>query len=65
MSKYSYTSVHDLKDIAMIYNDCDDYKVSVWNPSTQKHMKLIFCGSDNVKKSVNFIVTDEDEKDLK
>ena len=62
MSKYSYTSVHDLKDLAMIYDDCDDYRVSVWNPETQKEMNLVFCGSSNPNKTINFIVTTIDEE---
>ena len=62
MSKYQYTSVHDLKDIAMVYSDCDDYKISVWNPLEQKAMNILFCGSSNVNKTINFIVTYEDEK---
>ena len=61
MSKYNYTSVHDLKDLVMIYNDCDDYRVTVWNPTEQQRMKLIFTGSNNVDKTINFIVEYEDE----
>ena len=61
MSKYNYTSVHDLKDLVMIYNDCDDYRVTVWNPTEQQRMKLIFTGSSNVDKTINFIVEYEDE----
>ena len=61
MSKYNYTSVHDLKDIAMIYNDCDDYKVVVWNPVEQQTMTLVFTGSDNSDKTIHFNVYYENE----
>lgn len=64
MSKYSYFSVHDLKDLAMIYHDCDDYKVTVWNPDRMKHMNFIFTGSSNVKKEVNFNATFDDDESM-
>ena len=38
-------TVHDLKDIAMIYDDCDKYEVKVWEPMTQRRMNLCFTGS--------------------
>ena len=62
MSKYNYPSVHDLKDLAMIYGDCDDYRLTVWNPVEQQRMTLVFCGSDKEQKTVNFVVNYEDEK---
>ena len=66
MSNYKkgYMTVHDLKDIAMIYNDCDDYKVSVWNPCRMKEMKLTFTGSSNPDKEINFVATFNDDDSL-
>ena len=60
MSKYNYTSVHDLKDLAMIYNDCDDYRVTVWNPVEQQRMTLTFTGSSNEDRTIHFNVDYED-----
>lgn len=42
MSKHKYTSMHDLKDIAMIYKDCPDYKLKIWNFTDRHHMRLSF-----------------------
>lgn len=61
MSKYSYFSVHDLKDLAMIYNDCDDYKVKVWDPALQKEGTIYFTGSSNVDKEINFNIKYEED----
>ena len=58
---YNYTSVHDLKDLAMIYNDCDDYRVTVWNPVEQQRMTLSFTGSNNEDKTIHFNVEYENE----
>ena len=61
MSKYKYMSVHDLKDLVMIYNDCDDYRVTVWNPVEQQRMTLTFTGSSNEDRTIHFNVNYEDE----
>jgi hypothetical protein len=47
MSKYNYFSVHELLDLAMIYDDCGDYTPVFWNPDKQQQY---FC------KSVEHIV---------
>ena len=48
--------VHDIKDLAMIYHDCDDYKVKVWSPEFLREGTLIFTGSNNVDKTIHFNV---------
>lgn len=45
------TTLHDLKDIVMIYSspdakaDWDDADIVVWSPEEQKEYRLVFCGS--------------------
>ena len=50
-------TVHELKDLAMIYNDSDDFKVVVWDPIQQRTYNLIFTGSSNVDKTINFNIS--------
>lgn len=62
------TTVHDLKDLVMIYHDCDKYKVSVWNPEEQTEMNICFCGSskpceESPDGQINFIVTYKNNND--
>ena len=49
-------NVHDIKDLAMIYHDCDKYRVRVWSPELMREGDLIFTGSDNVEKAIHFNV---------
>lgn len=50
-------TVHDIKDLAMIYNDADDFKVVVWDPVQQRKYDLIFTGSSKVDKVINFNIS--------
>jgi len=47
MSKYSYPSWHDIKDLAMIYHEdeWDNARVKVWDPIRQREYELVFTGS--------------------
>ena len=47
MSLYKYPSMHELKDIAMIYNDneWDNAKLVVWDPEYQREYNISFTGS--------------------
>lgn len=49
-------TVHDIKDLSMIYHDCDDYRVKVWNPELLREGTLAFTGSNNVDKTIHFNV---------
>ena len=44
MSRYNYTSVHDLKDIFNIYEDCPDYDLRFWNYKDSTYMNVCFSG---------------------
>lgn len=57
-------TVHDLKDLAMIYHDCDDYKITVWEPVQQKRYNLVFTGSSNIEKKIHFNLTDDPLSDI-
>ena len=48
--------VHEIKYLAMIFNDCDDYKVKVWSPEFLREGTLIFTGCNNVDKTIHFNV---------
>ena len=47
MGLYKYPSMHELKDIAMIYNDgeWDNAKLVVWDPEYQREYNISFTGS--------------------
>lgn len=48
--------IHDIKDLAMIYNDCDDYRVKIWSPEYLREGTLVFTGSSNPDKTIHFNV---------
>lgn len=57
MSKHSYTTVHDLKDIFLgVYHDCDDYKVKFWNFTDQQYMNLAFRGMETLSNGQMILV---------
>lgn len=64
MSKHSYTSVHDLKDIFLgVYNDCGDYKVKIWNFTDQQYMNLAFRGVKILSDGKMLLVLDAARED--
>lgn len=56
-----YSKVKDLKDVTMVYSDCQDYDVRVWDPVLQRKGTIYFTGSSNPEKYVSFNVTFEDQ----
>lgn len=49
----------ELADLLNIYDDkCNDYTLDIWNPAEQKKYELIFTGSNNVNKTINFNVNE-------
>ncbi len=38
--RHPYTTVHDLRDILMIYKDCDDWQMKFWNFTDQNYLEL-------------------------
>ena len=50
-------TVRELKDLAMIYSDSEDFKVVVWDPIQQRMYNLIFTGSSNTDKEINFNIS--------
>ena len=56
--------VHEIKDLAMIYSDCDDYKVRVWCPEQMRSGTLIFTGSSNTDKTLHFNISFDDGNPL-
>lgn len=56
MNKMEHMTVRDMKDLVRIYNDNEDYKLELWNPMLQRHMRLYFTGSSNPEKSIHFNV---------
>ena len=68
---YKYPSMHELKDIAMIYNDneWDNAKIVVWDPEYQREYNISFIGSsrptENEVGKVHFNITRvKDEKSV-
>ena len=59
MSKYSYFSVHDMCDLAMIYHDCGDYTPRFWDASTQTIYWCTGLSVDSKKRTV-FLNIDTD-----
>jgi hypothetical protein len=43
-----------MKDLAMIYHDCDKYRLRVWSPELMREGDLTFTGSNNIEKSIHF-----------
>ena len=52
-------TIKDLKDLAMIYKDCDDYKITVWDANQQKRYKLVFTGSSRTDKTMSFNLVED------
>jgi len=40
--KYPFTTVHDIRDIIMIYGECKNYQMVFWNFTDQEYLHLIF-----------------------
>ena len=40
--RHPYTTVHDLRDILMIYGDCEDWQMKFWNFTDQNYLNLRF-----------------------
>lgn len=51
--------MREFNSIAMVYADCRDYKIHVWDPENLCRAELVFCGSSNPDKQVNFILSHE------
>lgn len=51
MSKYPYTTLHDLRDIVNIYEDCPDYEITLWNYTDQNKMTLSY--NNVILKTIN------------
>ena len=45
--KHPYTTVHDLRDILMIYGDCEDWQMKFWNFTDQNYLKLTFLNFES------------------
>ena len=49
----------ELADLLTIYNnDCNDYTIKLWDPVQQKNYNLVFTGSNNVDKEINFNISE-------
>ena len=42
--RHPYTTVHDLRDILMIYWDCEDWQMKFWNFTDQNYLTLRYIG---------------------